>query len=108
MAYSLLTSISLAFWFTTSTGSVKIVPPPSGAPAAPALATSRTIFSGGRATVGGGIDVGSGSVVWRPWEATCSVHLGAVPVAVLVAAGRVGVPVSRLRHARQSMADRSR
>jgi hypothetical protein len=59
MAYSLLTSINLAFWLTTSTGSVKIVPPPGDAPVAPARATSRTIFSVGRATVGGGIDDGS-------------------------------------------------
>jgi hypothetical protein len=54
MAYSLLISMSFAFWFTTRTGSVKIVPPPGAAPVAPALATSRTIFSVGRATVGGG------------------------------------------------------
>ena len=74
MAYSLLTSISFAFWFTTSTGSVKTVPPPAGPPVAPALATSRTTFSVGRSTVGGGLDDVSGSTPWRPWDETCSVH----------------------------------
>ena len=54
MAYSLLTSMSLAFWLTTRTGSVKSVPPPAKAawPALPARCTSCCTFSGARLTVG--------------------------------------------------------
>src|SRR2546430_10106207 len=74
MAYSLLTSINFAFWLTTSTGSVNTVPPPVPAPVAPAFSTSRTTFSVGRLTVGGGAEPTSVSTPWRPWDATCSVQ----------------------------------
>src|SRR5919106_3179797 len=73
MAYSLLTSMSFAFWFTTSTGSVRMVPPPSSA-LAPALWTSRTTFSVERSTVGMWPPPVGSSTSWRPWEATCSVQ----------------------------------
>ena len=76
MAYSLFSSMSLAFWFTTRTGSVNRVPPPMpGAPVwAPALATSAWTFSVGRLTVGTFDSPPGGSTDCRPWDATCSVH----------------------------------
>src|SRR3546814_2689380 len=75
MAYSLLTSMSLAFWFTTRTGSVKIVPPPTAPVAAtPALATSATTFSVLRARVGTAPTPTGGSTDCFPWDDTCSVH----------------------------------
>ncbi len=53
MAYSLLTSMSLAFWFTTRIGSVKMVPPPwATPPCTPARWTSLTTLSVGRSTTG--------------------------------------------------------
>ena len=91
--------MSFAFWFTTSTGSVKIVPA-ARAPARPPRPPSRTsltIFSVGRCVVG----------TWhwprRRVDRLLAVRrdvlgpLGAVPVAQLVAADRVGVPVRRGR-----------
>jgi hypothetical protein len=60
--YWLLSSMSLAFWFTTRIGSVKIVPPPCATPdCTPARWTSVTTFSVGRFTVGTGWALVGGS-----------------------------------------------
>ena len=64
----------LAFWFTTSTGSSKIVPPPVAPVAAPAMATSRATFSVARFTVGTWPAPAGGSTDCLPWDDTCSVH----------------------------------
>src|SRR5262245_9783177 len=75
MAYSLLTSTSLAFWLTTSTGSVNRVPPPAGAAGAtPVRATSRTMRSVARVVVGTGLAPTGASTDWRPWDETCSLQ----------------------------------
>src|SRR5262245_18157440 len=74
MAYSLLISMTLAFWLTTRIGSVNKVPPPRWVGVTPAAATSPTTFSVARWVVGTLVVPTGGSTAWRPWEATCSVQ----------------------------------
>ena len=74
IAYSLMTSMSLAVWLTTSTGSVKIVPPPCASVPAPTLATSATIFSTDRDAAGTAAVPWTGSIAWTPFEDTWSVQ----------------------------------
>ena len=74
IANSWLTSISLAFWLTTSTDSVNSDPPPDSPTAMPALAMSTWIFSGDRFTVGRLAEPPGGSTDGRPWLETCSVQ----------------------------------